>query len=698
MERPAATSPSSTNPSAFVRWEEVFVSSDRGRREVHYYLKRKDGSSDLAVIGKEKSLRHMSYHYAIRNRSLISIAPSFSLVKLRSRREVIDWLNSLVQDLSLPKTPQPTGPSQNNKDAYIDSLKDIQLHRLGHFTKEFLWLGSPWTCRKRRNHYQSFRRNGIKISVHDFVYVLAEEDKRLVAYLEDMYEDSRGNRMVVVRWFHKIDEVGIVLPLNFNDREIFFSLCHQDLSIECIDGLATVLGPQHFEKFLNEATHTQLEPFVCHKQFDNDEVKPFDITQVKGYWKQEILRYMYTSTLMPDVRSQSSDDVGVEGNLNDASGSRPNKRHCRSEDADACLQLTNKEESVDTYRANFQNISNSLIDYRNEPETCALKDGSAVPFIHRKEAIKQKLPQFLAIGSQVEVLSQDSGIRGCWLRALIIKKHRCKVKVRYQDIMDAADETSNLEEWILASRVAVPDESGLRICGRTTIRPPPPGSNKGRVSWAFDVGSVVDAWWHDGWWEGIVVQKESEDRIHVYFPGEKQELVFGRSDLRHSEEWYENSWKHMKERPDLVTSILSGRESKHVVSKSSAGKLAQTAICDIGWSKKDEGGCVNSQLDSGNDKLKGLGFVPDLLKDDTLSQLKWKTSRKRRRVSGGSVQKLHVNVNTSKSASEIMGSHACDRFFIPKSLKVDCENCKYVRDSLFSSSVVPPLTNLVMSR
>ena len=97
MERPAATSPSSTNSSAFVRWEEVFVSSDRGRREVHYYLKRKDGSSDLAVIGKEKSLRHMSYHYAIRNRSLISIAPSSSLVKLRSRREVIDWLNSLVQ-------------------------------------------------------------------------------------------------------------------------------------------------------------------------------------------------------------------------------------------------------------------------------------------------------------------------------------------------------------------------------------------------------------------------------------------------------------------------------------------------------------------------------------------------------------------------------------------------------------------------
>lgn len=99
MERPATTSPSSTNSGAFVRWEEVFVSSDRGRREVHYYLKRNDGSSDLAVVGKERSVRHMSYHYAIRNRSLLSIGPFSSLLKLRSRREVIDWLNSIVQGI-----------------------------------------------------------------------------------------------------------------------------------------------------------------------------------------------------------------------------------------------------------------------------------------------------------------------------------------------------------------------------------------------------------------------------------------------------------------------------------------------------------------------------------------------------------------------------------------------------------------------
>ncbi|KAF8410041.1 hypothetical protein HHK36_002561 [Tetracentron sinense] len=70
---------------------------------------------------------------------------------------------------------------------------------------------------------------------------------------------------------------------HFHDAGIFFSLFLQDLIIEYIDGLATVLSPQHFEKFQNDATNNALlEPFVCHKQVDNDDVKPFDITQVQG--------------------------------------------------------------------------------------------------------------------------------------------------------------------------------------------------------------------------------------------------------------------------------------------------------------------------------------------------------------------------------------------------------------------------------
>lgn len=90
----ASTPSPSYSTAAYVSWDEVNVSSDKGRRVVHYYLKRRDGVSDLAVIGKEKSLRHMSYHFAIKNRSLFFSSTSF--YKLKSRREVVNWLNSVV--------------------------------------------------------------------------------------------------------------------------------------------------------------------------------------------------------------------------------------------------------------------------------------------------------------------------------------------------------------------------------------------------------------------------------------------------------------------------------------------------------------------------------------------------------------------------------------------------------------------------
>ncbi|KAM4095222.1 hypothetical protein ACJW30_08G013000 [Castanea mollissima] len=156
----------SSSSSSYVSWEEVYVSSDKGRREVHYYLKRRDDESDLAVIGKEKSLRHMSYHYALSFANGLINTNN----RLKSRREVIDWLNSVVSD-SPPQYRELSHLSSafcDGKDFCemdIETLKDTQLKKLGHYTREFLWLGSPWTCRKKRRHYQSFRRNGVKISL-----------------------------------------------------------------------------------------------------------------------------------------------------------------------------------------------------------------------------------------------------------------------------------------------------------------------------------------------------------------------------------------------------------------------------------------------------------------------------------------------------------------------------------------------------
>lgn len=244
--------------------------------------------------------------------------------------------------------------------------------------------------------------------------------------------------MVVVRWLHKIDEVGIVLPHNYNDREIFFSLCLQDIGMECIDGLATVLSPQHYDKYLKEAKHTRLEPYICRRQFDNGDIKPFDITQVKDYWKQEILRYICTSPpLKGPVKSQPSESgLKVDRNVSEGIECRPKKRVRLPKDSDLAFHSAYKQKSLSPC-LDIHDFDGNLVSNANNGQYAASVSG--------KQAILQNPPQHLGRGSQVEVLSQDSGLRGCWFRALIIKRHKDKVKVQYQDIKDGDNETDNLE-------------------------------------------------------------------------------------------------------------------------------------------------------------------------------------------------------------------------------------------------------------
>lgn len=658
----------------YVGWEEVYVCREKGRREIHYILKRKDGGSDLAVVAKEKSLRHMTYRF------LLDFS---SLVKPKSRREVVDWLNSFTPDSPIPVSPQLSGGSTDGSEPDqldVAAMKAIQLQKLGHHTREFLWLGSQWTCKKKRKHYQAFSRNGVKISLNQFVHVLAEENKRLVAYLDDMYEDAKGNNMVVVRWFHKIDEVGVDLPRNFNDREIFFSLCLQDLSVECIDGFATVLSPQHYANFVSNAEHALLQPYMCCQQYDSEALMPLDITQVKGYWKQDVVRYMLS---LPSARALENtrlpEDSWKKEDISAFNGSKPRKRLRLSRDSKMDLQCATIRSALDT---------NDVIGQTN----VGLPHGSGVT-VFRKENT-EAVVQHIAVGSVVEVLSQDSGMRGCWFRATIIKKHKNKVKLRYFDVKDAENEANCLEEWVLASKIALNDAMNLRLDGRTAIRPSLTHDGKG--SWVISIGTIVDAWWHDGWWEGIVIQKEADEKFQVYFPGEKREAVFSQSDLRHSQEWLSGAWKELSDRAEVAVSILS-----ELVKEGRCRKYGSHPECGQGKDSCGDQDCPNTGYKKGNSSA-----VADLSKDDYLSRLKWKSSCKRKR-SGFVFQKLQSRKSYGINP-EWRLSRENQEFRIPstlkvekerrKSVKVDRDNCKYITDALFSPSVVPSLTSLVMSR
>lgn len=85
------------NSRCFVEWKEQFVSQERGNRVVHYYLKDSTGDSVLAVVGTERSLRHMFYVVAEEFLEICAKEGTFPAgFKWRSRREVVDWLTSTL--------------------------------------------------------------------------------------------------------------------------------------------------------------------------------------------------------------------------------------------------------------------------------------------------------------------------------------------------------------------------------------------------------------------------------------------------------------------------------------------------------------------------------------------------------------------------------------------------------------------------
>lgn len=77
-----------------------------------------------------------------------------------------------------------------------------------------------------------------------------------------------------------------------------------------------------------------------------------------------------------------------------------------------------------------------------------------------------------------------------------------------------------LQEWVQAVKFALPDKLGMRFSGRRTIRPIFPAVDE--TDPVFDIGVAVDAWWSDGWWEGVVTGPKADntdDTFKIYFPG-----------------------------------------------------------------------------------------------------------------------------------------------------------------------------------
>lgn len=74
------------------------------------------------------------------------------------------------------------------------------------------------------------------------------------------------------------------------------------------------------------------------------------------------------------------------------------------------------------------------------------------------------------------------------------------------------------KEWVPAFRLAMPDKLGIRCSGRPTTRP---ARMENETNIAFEIGSPVDGWWSDGWWEGVVtgIGGSGDGDLQVFISG-----------------------------------------------------------------------------------------------------------------------------------------------------------------------------------
>ncbi|XP_071692700.1 uncharacterized protein [Rutidosis leptorrhynchoides] len=508
----------SGNSQCFVEWKEQYVSKEKGKRVVHYFLKDIAGKSVLAVVGTERSIRHMFYVVAEEflkvNEAENSVIAGY---RWRSRREVVNWLTSMLskqhRQSELLKSPKSdyipgVGASYHNRVARSLKLR----------TPDIVWSGDAWACSKQLKHFPTFCRNGITIAVHSFVFVMAEEEKRYLAYLEDMYEDKKGQKKVKVRWFHHNQEVQAVITIkNPHPKEVFITPYTQVISVECVDGPAIVLTREHYEKYVYMLPEDLLSRVhLCFRQFKNNRVKPFKMSKLCGYVDQPIFSILETGFDDDDEEFSNGENVKV-------GDKRP--RSSRGRQVAPC----------DSF---YMNVKFEILRRKLIPK-----------YVKTRDSYK---PCF-KVNEKIEVLCEDSGIRGCWFRCTVIKVNRRQLKVKYDDLKDEGG-SGNLEEWVPAFRsVTMPDKLGMRCAGRSTTRPACTDNENSVV--AFEVGSPVDAWWSDGWWEGVITGLgESVDAdAQVYVPSENLFLEVHKKNIRVSRDWMNDVWVDLETKPNVLS-------------------------------------------------------------------------------------------------------------------------------------------------
>uniref|UniRef100_A0A0D3A820 Agenet domain-containing protein n=1 Tax=Brassica oleracea var. oleracea TaxID=109376 RepID=A0A0D3A820_BRAOL len=137
----------------------------------------------------------------------------------------------------------------------------------------------------------------------------------------------------------------------------------------------------------------------------------------------------------------------------------------------------------------------------------------------------------IAKSCEVEVSLQEDGFKGSWFRAMLEQNPTRvkgeKLRVCYKTLLH---------------------EDGVNPCKETIercfIRPVLPKClNEGVV---FKEGSVVDAYFNNGWWTGVIIVERPDGSFLVYFDDPLDIMRFIRSQLRPHADWIGSEWVKSK--------------------------------------------------------------------------------------------------------------------------------------------------------
>ncbi|KAI3679561.1 hypothetical protein L2E82_51224 [Cichorium intybus] len=149
---------------------------------------------------------------------------------------------------------------------------------------------------------------------------------------------------------------------------------------------------------------------------------------------------------------------------------------------------------------------------------------------------------FLTKGSQVEVSSDEDGLNGAWFVATVIhpppsisssKKnkslnhhtHNNLVYVEYHNLLSEDGPSRRLREYANVSYVR-----------------PSPHLDTNAAAPHFQLNDLVDAFYRDGWWTGVITAVVDSSNFVVTFQNPPDQIQFNSSDLRVHRRWDGGRW------------------------------------------------------------------------------------------------------------------------------------------------------------